>query len=257
MTRTPEQKKALDDVLRHGVSDGDTAMMRLSLEKGADPDLLVTAGCERGNFARLEQSLFPLALRQGADANLMLFAAIKSGSLSIAKIAVEQGGADVNCTHAVPGKAETRTIGDWNYDHFNSSISDYLFSKGMSADIKGGRGMAPLLRAVNDTDYSKVMHYLGHGANPFVADDRGNFPLQTLESGSYGYGNVFQEKRNEMLRAMLKNVPDETPAMPAAAPPADTFNTVAIGEDIEVNRPLELKKAPAPPADTPRKGFQL
>ncbi|TAL30543.1 MAG: ankyrin repeat domain-containing protein [Alphaproteobacteria bacterium] len=257
MTRTPEQKKALNDVLQRGVNDGDANMMRLSLEKGADPDLFITASNERGSFGRLDANLLSLALRQGADANLMLFAAIKSAALPIVKIAVEQGSADVNCTHAVPGRTDTKTIGDWAYENFNTSVSDYLFSRGMNVDMKGGKGMTPLLRAVNDADYSKVMHYLGHGANPFIGDDRGNFPLQTLEKGSYSYGSTFGEKKNEILRAMLKNVPDETPATPAAATPADAFNTVAIGEDIEINRPLELKKAPAPPADPPRKGFQL
>jgi ankyrin repeat protein len=257
VTRTPEQKKALNDVLQRGVNDSDSNMIRLSLEKGADPDLFISASHERGSFGRLDASLLHLALKEGADANLMLFAAIKSASLSIAKIAVEQGSADVNCTHAVPGRTETKTIGDWAYENFNTAVSDYLFSRGMNIDMKGGKGMTPLLRAVNDSDYSKVMHYLGHGANPFIADDRGNFPLQTLEKGSYNYGSTFGEKKSEMLRAMLKNVPDEPSATPGAPTAADTFNSVATDEDIEISRPLELKKTSAPPADMPRKGFQL
>lgn len=256
MTRTPEQKKALNDVLQRGVDNADEDMMRLSLEKGADADLMVTGLCNRNTIARVSSSLLGLALQKGADPNLMLFAGIQREALGVVKIAVEQGGADVNCTHVAPGKTDTYTSGEWCYRTFNSQISDYLFAKGMNVDMQSQDGMTPLLRAVVDEQYAKTCHYISHGANPMVADSKGRFPLQVLQGGSYSYSGTFGEKRSEMLKAMLKNVPDEQAATPAAAP-AEAFNAVATGEDIEISRPLELKKAPGAPVDPPRKGFQL
>ena len=257
MTRTPEQKQALNDVLQRGVDNTDEEMMRLSLEKGADADLMVTGLCERNTLGRVSSSLLTLALQKGGDPNLMLFAAIHRESLGVAKIAVEQGGADVNCTHAAPGKPQERyTIGEWSYKAFNTNVSDYLMAKGMNVDMQAADGVTPLLRAVCDQNYSKTQHYLSHGANPMVADGQGRFPLQVLQKGSYGYNSSFDQKRCDMLKAMLKNVPDdENPG--AAATPADTFNAVATGEDIEVSRPLELKKTSSSSAEPPRKGFQL
>jgi ankyrin repeat protein len=256
MILTPEQKKALNDVLQRGVDSADEDMMRLSLEKGADPDLMVTGMCNKGSLGKASAPLLTLALAKGADPNLMLFAAIQREALGAVKIAVEQGGADVNCTHTAPGKTDAYTTGEWSYRAFNSQISDYLLSRGMNVDLQSQDGQTPLLRAVCDENYSKTIHYISHGANPLIADGRGRFPLQVLQSGSYGYNSTFAEKRNDMLKAMLKNVPDDVQAGPAA--PADAFNAVATGEDIEVNRPLELKKAAVtPPEDRPRKGFQL
>ncbi|MEZ0223425.1 MAG: hypothetical protein ACAH83_02640 [Alphaproteobacteria bacterium] len=256
MRRTPEQKQALNDVLRRGVDNSDEEMMRLSLEKGADADLMVTGLCERSTLGAVPSSLLVLALQKGGDPNLMLYAAIQRENLGIAKIAVEQGGADVNCTHAAPGKPQEQyTIGEWSYRSFNAKVSDYLVSRGMNIDMQAADGVTPLLRAVCDQNYPKIQHYLSHGANPMVADGQGRFPLQVLQKASYGYNSVFGEKRNELLKSMLKNVPAETDAGPAA--PADAFNAVATGEDIEVSRPLELKKASATSAEPPRKGFQL
>ena len=255
MTRTPEQKKALNDVLQRGVDSSDEDMMRLSLEKGADADLMVTGLCSRNTLSRVSASLLGLALKKGADPNLMLFAAIQREALSVVKISVEEGGADVNCTHAAPGKTDSYTVGEWSYRTFNSQVSDYLLAKGMNVDMQSQDGMTPLLRSIIDENYAKAIHYLSRGANPMIADGKGRFPLQVLQSGAYNYG-IFAEKRGDMLKTMLKNVPDESADTPAAAP-AEAFNGVATGEDIEISRPLELKKASALPADPPRKGFQL
>lgn len=256
MTRTPEQKQALNEVLLRGVENSDEEMMRLSLEKGADPDLMVIGLCNRNTIGRTSSGLLGLALQKGADPDLMLFAAIQREALSVVRVAVEQGGADVNCTHAAPGRTEVYTIGEWSYRSFNSQISDYLHSKGMHVDMQSQDGATPLLRAVSDESYTKTCHYLSHGANPLIADARGRFPLQVLQNGSYSYSGSFGQNRNEILKIMLKNVPDDTRDAPAAAP-AEIFNTLATSEDIEISRPIELKKAPEPPADHPRKGFQL
>ena len=103
------------------------------------------------------------------------------------------------------------------------------------------------------------MHYLGHGADPLIANDVGAFPLQAIQDPVQrnGWANSFDEKKSEMINAMLKNLPPES-ASPA---PAEQFNAVSTKEDIEVSGPIELKKKPAP--DTPQqqphgaKGFTL
>jgi hypothetical protein len=254
MTRTAEEKQALNDVLQRGVDANDQDMMRLSLEKGADADMMIIGLTNRGTLEKMQNALLALALKKGADSNLLLFAAIQRESVAVAKIAVEQGGADVNCTHNPPGKTDVYPVADWSYQKFNSGVSDYLISKGMDVNARNNSGATPLLRAVNDAHYVKTVHYLGHGANPLVADNAGKFPLQALQRMSFNYGSALGEKRDEVLKAMLKNVPDDASDAPAATPQA-TFNAVSTQEDIEVTKPIELKKKTDPASG--HKGFQL
>ncbi len=256
MTRTPEQKQALDEVLQRGVNNNDAEMMRLSLEKGATPDKLVEGLTTHGTLGSVDPSLLSLALKKGADADLLLFAGIKQSLLPVVKLAVEQGGANVNATRSPPSSNAVFPAADWSYQNFDSKVSDYLLSKGLDVNTRNAKGATPLLRAIQDESYSKVMHYLGHGANPMVADNAGKFPLSVLQNGSYGNYSSFGDKQSEMLRAMLKNVPDD---QDAAAKPADAFNATAVSthETIEVNRPLELRKKPEGTPGHPAKGFQL
>jgi hypothetical protein len=256
MTRTPEQKQALDEVLQRGVNNSDAEMMRLSLEKGATPDKMVEGLTGRGTLGSVDPSLLTLALKKGADADLLLFAGIKLSSLPIVKLAVEQGGANVNATRSPPASTDVFPAADWSYQNFDSKVSDYLLSKGMDVNTRNAKGATPLFRATRDQNYSKVMHYLSHGADPMVANNDGTFPLSMLQSGNYGSYSSFGEKQSEMLRAMLKNVPDE---QDAAARPAEAFNASAVSTHaaIEVNKPLELKKKPESAPGHPAKGFQL
>ena len=204
----------------------------------------------RSGLQGTDATLLVLALKKGADPDLLLFAAIQERALPVVKIAVEQGGANVNAAHKLPGSQTVAVATDWAYDRFNSQINEYLLSKGMDINARNDSGSTPLMRSVVDQNYSKVMHYLGHGADPMIADNRGQFPLKVLQKEDY-YGN-FGERRSEMLKAMLKNVPDDTPQQQ----PKDAFNTVAT-EAIEVSHPIELKKKPEGQPGHPTKGFQL
>ena len=257
MARTPEQIASLNDALRLGVAKGDEEMIRLGLEKGGGPDFYLTEVSNRGALGKQSEDMLLLALKKGGDPNLLLFAAIEGRVMSAAKLAVEQGGADVNCTHARPGKPETVTIAEWSYRNFNSDISDYLCGRGMNVDIQSADGATNLLRAVNDRIPERALHYLKHGANPFIADADGIFPLRVTQDCNFRDGR-FYEKKDELIRAMLKNVPDEAD-QPAPSPSAP-FNAVVTANDVSVNHPLELKcadNAAPPPREKPAKGFQL
>jgi hypothetical protein len=257
MKRTPEQLQALNETLRTGVSSEDDEMIRLSLEKGCDPDFYITTAHARGTLEKQKPDLLRLALKKGADAELVLFAGIERRSLALVKIAVEDGHASVTSSHAGPGKTDVYPIAEWSYRNFDAPVSDYLMGKGMDVDMPSTDGTTSLLRAVTDQRYDRTMHYLGHGANPFAANAKGIFPLQAAEQARGSSYDTFIEKKNEILRAMLKNVPEGQPA--PAAEPSKAFNSVATSHDISV-RPFELKKPPAedpPPQGKPVKGFQL
>ena len=257
MPRTPEQTESLNDALRRGVAESDDEMIRLGLEKGGAPNVYLTEASTRGAIGKQKDDLLLLALKKGGDANLLLFAAIEGRVLSAARLAVEQGGADVNCTHARPGSSAEFTLAEWSYRHFNAEISDYLYGKGMNVDMQSADGATNLLRAVNDGNTDRTLHYLKHGANPFIANTDGVFPLRVTQDCDYRSGRIY-EKKNELIRAMLKNVPDEAPG--PGYSPAAPFNGVATANDVSVSHPLELKRqdqADAPPREKPAKGFQL
>jgi hypothetical protein len=259
MARTLEQQKSLNDAIIMGVVNSDAEMLRLALEKGGDADRYVTEANSRGTLSKQPEDLLLLALKKGADPNTMLFAAIAQKSLSVAKIAVEQGGADVNCTHAPPGSRDSMPAVIWSYKNFSSELSDYLVARGMNVDMPAADGTTALLYAVKDDDSEKTMHYLRHGANPFIANKKGEFALRQAQDAEYqSYRSSIYQKKAEIVKAMLKNVPGdaETPA----ETPAAAFNAAATAKDISVNHPLELKRNPdnaPPPHPTPHKGFQL
>jgi ankyrin repeat protein len=252
-TRTPQQQ-ALDAALSRGVSNGDKDMMELALQKGAAPDLLVTDAYSRDNLGSIAPGLLTLALSKGADANLMLFCGIGKRELSVVKLAVEQGGADVNAVRPPPNASDNTPVAHWLYRCFNAEVSDYLVGKGMAVDTADKAGNTPLLLSVKADDLEKTSHYLSQGANPMLANLRGEFALKQLEDIQYSYGSQIYPERDALLKKMLKNVPGDAPDT-ASSPHAGEFNTVATKGDIEVSHPLELKKAPA---ETPgRKGFSL
>src|ERR1700733_7580371 len=113
MSRTPEQQKSLNDAIILGVTNGDGEMLRLGLEKGGSPDLFITEACRHNALGRQREDLLRLALTKGADANLLLFGAITEKSLAVAKIAVEQGAADVNGSRVPPGKTDACPVAEW------------------------------------------------------------------------------------------------------------------------------------------------
>ena len=254
MSRTPEQQKALNDAIVLAVSNEDDTMLRLGLEKGGSPDLYITEASNKGTLAQQQEDMLILALKKGADANVLLFTAMERRSPAVVKIAVEHGGADVNGTHASAGKTDAYPIAEWSYRNFSNDISEYLLAKGMDVDMPSKDGTTSLLRAVKDKDYAKTMHYLRHGANPFAANVKGEFPLRGAQDVTYQYGLEFYEKKSEVVRKMLENVP---PDAEGPSGPGATFNTVATANDVSVNHPIELKKSSERPGDKPAKGFSL
>lgn len=256
MALKPEQQRVFDEILQRGIDDADKEMMRLALERGSTPNLLITGLAHRGNLANADEALLTLALKQGADANLLLVSGIRARSLAVVKTAVEKGQADVNGSYAMPGERQKSPMSDRAYTEFNTSVSEYLIGKGMDINKQNADGETPLLRAVCDQNFPVAEHYLSHGADPLIADNDGKFPLDVVQHASYSYASGLDDKRPGIIKAMLKNIPAED-AKPAAPAPAPAFNQVATDAPIEVSHPLELKKKAESSGDRPAKGFSL
>ncbi len=212
MARKPElsndQKSAFNNALNLGVSRQDTAMMRLALENGAEPNILLFAAID---FKPRWRDYFN-------DEN--------AGDTGIgwAKLAVEFG-ADVNASRN-DDKKQPRAAVHWLYDNFNPKFMDYVLGQGAGVDTVSPYNNTMLLRAVTDAKPDMIEYFLNKGANPMQVcgnDKDRDFPLHVLEkSDKFKAG-----KKAELIMLMMKHVPqgtENTPAPPQPEPPTEKRN---------------------------------
>jgi hypothetical protein len=222
-----QQQSAFNNALQTGIQEKNMDMIRLALENGAEPSLLLFAGLQykptwKDSFNYDEPK--------------------KKVGLEWVKTAVEYG-ADVNTTKDHQKKAWHAIF--WANDE-NSYVLDFMFEKGVAIDTPNPSGNTLLMSAVLDGKEAMVRYYLDKGANPMQpCGEKGEtFPLKALqESEKFKKG-----KKNELLMLMMKKARAAEEAAPeTSAAPAPADAGVTLTEDMEVPRPLALR-AQAKPA---------
>lgn len=238
-----------------GIAAHDADAMRTALKKGGTPDALIkrVASDNSGLLARLPHDVLQLALKQGASADLLLFAALQKKAGDVVKLAVEQGGANVNVTRkAADDSGNGHHAVHFAYTYFDKTIFDYLLAKGADLNAPDAGGATVLLREAKQfddrygsNDSEKLEYLLSKGADPLAKDGQGNFPLRTMQNNSNSF--VDDRIKLKMLKLMMGNMPDVGPAAAPSKPAQDFANAVTTRDDIEVGKPIELRKrVPAP-----------
>ncbi len=252
MSLDPEQQKTLDAVMNMGIAAHDQDAMRAALKKGGTPDAFIrrVASDNNGLLTKLMPDVLQLALAQGASADLLLFAAIQKKAGEVVKLAVEQGGANVNgARKQADGSGSDHHALHFAYNNYDKAIFDYLLSKGADINAQDASGATVLLREAKQfddrygsNDCTKLEYFLSKGADPLCKDNQGSFPLRTMQLNSNSF--VDDRIKLKMLKLMMGNMPDAGSAAPPSKPAQDFANAVTTKDDIEIGKPLELKKKP-------------
>ena len=217
----PVQQQALNDALMTAVSEKDQDMMVSAIESGANPDLL-------------------------------LFNGITNQHLPWVKLAVEHG-ANVHASTA--GLAWSDLLRSnrpypvffWLSQNFNAEVGDYLLAQGAQIDVPSPEGNSALLVAVKQRNARTIKYFVEKGADPLMLCDGQKFPLKELQDDHDWYHS---SDKVPLIKAMMENLQHSQAPAAAAKTAANDAGAVTTKEDIEVIRPLELKKKP-------RTGFDL
>ena len=178
MSLDNDQKKALDEVMRLSLIQHDQDAMRAALKKGATPDTFIqrAAADNNGLLAKLLPDVLQLALKQGGSADLLLFAAVQKKAIGVVKLAVEQGGANVNVTRRqADGNGNDVHTVHFVYNNYDKAIFDYLLAKGADINAAGADGATVLLREAQQldsrygtNDVEKLEYLLAKGGDPLA-----------------------------------------------------------------------------------------
>jgi len=250
-----DQQKTLDNVMGLAIAAHDQDAMRAALKKGGTPDTFIkrVAADNNGLLGRVLPDVLQLALQQGGSADLLLFAALQKKAADVVKLAVEQGGANVNVTRkAADDSGNDHHATHFAYTYFDKAIFDYLLAKGADINAPDAGGATVLLREAKQfddrygsNDSAKLEYLLAKGADPLRKDAQGSFPLRTMQNNSNNF--VDDRVKLKMLKLMMGNMPDVGPAGVPSKPAQDFANAVTTKDDIEVGKPIELKKrVPSP-----------
>ena len=191
------------------------------------------------------------AVEGGADANLLMFKGVENYQLEWVKAAVERG-ADVNASMSglscgtVLRSNVPYPVFFWLARSCNSDVGDYLLAQGANIDAPAPNGDTALMAAVNIQQKNAIKYLIESGANPLALCADQKFPLKELEENS----RLDTDEKLPLLKAMMVNLKTRAAAKPAT--PVNDPGAAATAQDIEVNRPLELKLKPKP-----KSGFEL
>lgn len=221
-TLNPAQKQALNEALNIAIQARDIDMMVNAVDSGADP-------------------------------NILLFKGIQSKQIGWVKSAVEHG-ADVNASMAGVSQGQVMQsynaypVFFWLARYMDPDIGDYLLSKGAKIDATSRDGNSALMAAVKMQDQTAVKYLVSNGADPLMICADQKFPLKELEDDTDWYDS---SKKIPLIKAMMENLKKAgCPAEPSSVPANDANTVAATQQDIEISRPLELKRKP-------RQGFEL
>lgn len=217
-----QQQLAFNNALETGIQEKDMDVIRLALDNGAEPNLLLFAG---------------VSYEPSWKDNFNEAAGTSGFGFEWVKAAVEAD-ADVNAKKFGGGKVEWPAI-HWAVDNFNKPVMDYLIEKGASVDTLSPYNDTPLMRAVGKGSEELVRYYLEKGADPMCTcgEKKDSFPLKALQDSDKFKKGV----QKALLVLMMQHVKAPTPLAPPEAPKAETGTGLAT--DIEVSRPIELKHA--------------
>jgi len=238
---TKADKATLDAIIERGLRARDSEMMRLALDKGADPDLFV----RKAEKQRVPLWLYEKALERGANADLMLYSGIGQREKGIVELAVKQGKATLDDAQRPNRVTRTEILSDWAYRHYNPDIFKFLVEQGMDVDMPGAGGDTPLLKAVADAQVGRIDEILALGADPLKKNAAGESALARVQSMQTGVSTYFGENRNRLLRDMLKSLPN-VPLPNATSAPENArkdFNDVATRGKIGVKKPLTVRRS--------------
>lgn len=216
---TPDQQKAFNKSLRNGIERKNMEMIKLALDNGAEPNILLFAGIDYK----------PTFSEKFNDANPM------ARALEWVQVAVEYG-ADVNATRNNDNKKPYPAL-HWNYTNFNAEIAAFLIEKGAAVDTPTPFGNTPLLRAISDGQVKQAEFYLSKGADPLkpCGEKGDNFPLKELQNTD----KIKPKHKPALEMLMMQHTKPQPPAAAAPAPEP------ALAEAIEISRPIVLKQPQA------------
>jgi hypothetical protein len=218
----PAQKQALNEALNIAIQARDLDMMTNAVDSGADPNILLFRGIQNKQISWVRS-----AVAHGADVNSAM-SGVTSGEV-------------MKSYSAYP-------VFFWLARYMDPDIGDYLLSKGAKIDALSSGGDSALMAAVKMQDQTAVKYLVGNGADPLLICSDQKFPLKVLEDDTDWHDS---SKKLPLLKAMMENLKKQGGSTGTAPAPANDANAVAATQqDIEVNRPLELKRKP-------RQGFEL
>jgi hypothetical protein len=217
----PAQKQALNEALNIAIQAKDTDMMVNAVDSGADPNILLFKGIQNKHIGWVKS-----AVEHGADVNASM-SGVSSGE--------------------VMKSYESYPVFFWLARYLDPDVGDYLLSKGAKIDALSRRGDSALMAAVLMRDQTAVKYLVSHGADPLQICADQKFPLKELEDDKDWYDSA---KKLPLLKAMMENLKKAGSADPSSAPANDAGAIASTQHDIEVGRPLELKRKA-------RQGFDL
>ncbi|MEZ0223426.1 MAG: ankyrin repeat domain-containing protein [Alphaproteobacteria bacterium] len=220
-TLNPAQKQALNEALNIAIQARDLDMMTNAVDSGADPNILLFKGIQNKQINWVRS-----AVDHGADVNSAM------SGVSFGEV--------MKSYNAYPAFF-------WLARYLDPDIGDYLLSKGACIDALSRDGDSALMAAVKMQDQTAVKYLVGKGADPLLICADQKFPLKVLEDDTEWYDS---SKKIPLIKAMMENLKKSAGAEASPAPANDANAVAATQQDIEVSRPLELKRKP-------RQGFEL
>lgn len=218
----PVQQQALNEALNIAIQARDADMMNTAVDSGADPNILLFKGIQNKQPGWVKS-----AVEHGADVNSSM------SGISFGEV--------VKPYNPYP-------VFFWLARYMNPDIGDYLLSKGAKIDAVSREGNTALMAAVKMQDQTAVKYLVGKGADPLLICADQKFPLKELEDDPDWFDS---SKKIPLIKAMLENLKKASTAADASAAPANEASAAAsTQQDIEISRPLELKRKP-------RQGFEL
>ncbi|TAL39244.1 MAG: ankyrin repeat domain-containing protein [Alphaproteobacteria bacterium] len=214
-----QQQSAFNNALQTGIQEKDMDVIRLALDNGAEPNLLLFAGI---SYKPTLKDKFSLEGSRG---------------LEWVKTAVDAG-ADVRATKK-DGKGVDWEAIHWAQSNFDPEISDFLIGKGALVDKLSPYNDTPLMNAVTGGRQEEIRYYLDRGADPMCicGENKDTFPLKALQASDKFKPAV----KKDLLLCMMQKAKDRaaTATEAEASQPADKAGT----EGIEICKPLRLKHA--------------
>jgi hypothetical protein len=213
------QKQALDEALNIAIQARDLDMMANAVDSGANPNILLFKGIQNKEIAWVRS-----AVEHGADVNSAM------SGLSYG---------DLKSYNAYP-------VFFWLTRNFDANIGDYLLSKGANIDALSPERDSALLAAVKAQNQTVIKYLVDKDADPLLLCADQKFPLKVLEDDSDWYDS---SRKVPLVKAMMENLKRRNSAGTAPAPVNDVA-PAATKQDIEISKPIELKRKP-------RSGFEL
>lgn len=229
---TPDQQTAFNNALYDGISRKDMDMIKLALDRGANPNLLLFAAIDykktmgdrfhaaagyRHNVASWFKNGFHDMLHEEREVTFKEYG-VADMRLDWARTAFAAG-ADANATR----DWQDRPWGaaHWLHSTFDKGLMDCLIENGFKVDTPDPNNNTLLMKAVTDKKPELVEYYLSKWADPMqpCGENNDTFPLQALEQSDGFKKSVKAKLLTEMMRHVKKPKAAPAPVVQPATPP--------------------------------------